>query len=933
MLDIQLFRSVDKLNIGFVKHIQRPLVVLLLCLFGVQIFAANFAMLTVEAQQKPLAVDNLNPRFSWAIQTDTQAWLQSAYAIELKADDYNFNTGKVASSKSNWVQVLPEPLAAGKTYQWRLRVWDKNDVPTQWSAWQTFTTAPAISFFDAQWIGAIRADDARLPVGVRFPTSVMRTNEYRNTWNNVDSLSRRSIVLRRNFNVEKTVTQALVYVCGLGHYELTLNGKKVGDSEFAPMWSDYSKTVYYNTYDISNLLQKGDNAFGVLLGNGFYNAQGGRYSKLKVSFGAPTLMLKALIRYSDNSTTVLRSDEAWKYDMSPITFNDIYGGEDYDARLEQKNWDKAGFDDTKWKKVVVQDAPHGKLKAQQAAPVKAMEFFKPIATKKLSPAEADSASRIAKRNIHHSAIVLDMGQNLAGFPQIKVRGKRGDRITLVVAEALTPEGAANQRQTGRQHLYHYTLSGNGIETWQPRFSYYGFRYIQVEGAVMLGSKNPQRLPIVHDIQSCFVYNSATQLSQFECSNEIFNQTHRIIQNAVKSNMQAVFTDCPHREKLGWLEQVHLVGPGILYNFDLRLMAPKIMRDIADAQHASGKISTTAPIYTIFEGPGMDNFEESPEWSSTFIQLPWMYASFYGDSSLIHQYYQPMRRYVDYLATRAEAHILSHGLGDWYDYGDFKAGFSRNTPVPLVATAYYYSDIKMLAQSAKVVGNWHDEKHYTALAEEVKQAFNHKFFDEELKTYGTGSQAANAIALHMGLVPQQHKSAVLQSLTNDIAKRGNRLTTGDVGNRYLFQTLADNNLNELMYLMHNHEDVPGYGFQLKFGATTLTEQWDPRMGSSWNHFMMGQIDEWFFNSLAGIRTKGQGFANFVIAPQIVGDLQYVKAKHTSPYGDVKVHWQRHGNALEINVEIPPNCKAELILPNFKKELLSGKYFLKLDGFSP
>ena len=431
-------------------------------------------------------------------------------------------------------------------------------------------------------------------------------------------------------------------------------------------------------------MQEGENVAGVLLGNGFYNVQGGRYRKLQISFGAPTLLFSLLVNYEDGTRDVVCSDDSWKYDLSPLTFNCIYGGEDYDARREQKGWNRAGFNDARWRPVVVQEAPKGTLRPQMAAPVKIMERYGVRKVTKLTPEQIASACKSTKRTIDLSAFVLDMGQNLSGFPEITVRGKRGQKVTLVVAEALTEEGACNQRQTGRQHYYEYTLKGEGDETWRPRFSYYGYRYIQVEGAVLKGEKNPRKLPVLKDIQSCFVYNSAKKVSAFECSNPIFNAAHRLIEKAVRSNMQSVFTDCPHREKLGWLEQVHLNGPGLLYNYDLTAFAPQIMQNMADAQHRNGAMPSTAPEYVVFEGPGMDAFAESPEWGGALVIFPYMYYETYGDDSLIKKYYQNMRRYVDYLSTRADNHILSFGLGDWYDYGDFRAGFSRNTPVPLVA---------------------------------------------------------------------------------------------------------------------------------------------------------------------------------------------------------------------------------------------------------
>ena len=793
------------------------------------------------------------------------------------------------------------------------------------------------------WIGAIRADSAHIPAGKRFPSSEMGKPEYKAVWKNINPISKRSILLRKSFSAQKEIKEAVTAICGLGHYELTINGKKVGDGEFAPFWSDYDKTVYYNTFDITSYLKKGENVFGVLLGNGFFNAQGGRYSKLKVSFGAPTLLFKTIIRYTDNSTEEIVSDKSWKYAFSPITFNDIYGGEDYDARLEQKGWDKPGFNDAAWKPVVIQEPQKGKLTPQKGYPIKIMERIG-FNKNNFTYLYKDSLGKLTKtpplggRGV--SAMVFDMQQNMAGYPEITVSGHKGDSIILFTGESVTSDGTVNQRETGRPHFYTYVLKGTGDETWHPRFSYYGFKYIQVEGAVLKGDKNPRKLAVLKDIKSCFVYNSAPRVSSFECSNELFNKTHVLIQKAVQSNMQGVFTDCPQREKLGWIEQLHLNGPVLLYNYDLKEFMPKIMQDMVDAQQPDGSVSSIAPMYNIFGNKaGFDDFGVSPEWGSSIMIMPWMYYEFYGDSSLIVNNYQPLRRWVDYMTSRANDHVLSFGLGDWYDYGNYKAGFPRNTPVPFVATAYYFYALKYLAKSAELVGNKYDAAHYAALTEEVRKTLNTKFFNTETKQYSTGSQTANSLAIYMGIVTPENRQAVLDNLVKDIKAHGNRLTTGDIGNRYLFQTLATNGQNELMYTMFNHEEAPGYGFQLKFGATTLTEQWDPRQGASWNHFMLGQIDEWFFGSLAGIQIdpKQPGMKHLIIKPEPVGDLKFVKASTQTLYGKVAVEWKREplrptaqsgqtADKITLSISIPFNCSADVYLPGEKepKKVNAGNY---------
>lgn len=862
-------------------------------------------------------------RLGWQMTADANGERQSAYEITICENVTNkkvYTSGKVKSSQSQLVNVPAlKPNTHG--YYWQVRVWNEKGEASDLSKKQKIRVVP--EKIDAEWIGAITRKDAKLPYG-RFPNSVFKKDSFKTKWADVDTLSAKSIILRKGFDTgRKQITDAVVYVCGLGHYRLNINGATVGDAEFAPVWSEYDKTVYYNVFDVTDLITAGGNAVSVLLGNGMFNVQRmGRYSKLQTSFGPPQMLLRLEINYADGTRQVIKSGDDWKYSLSPITFNSIYGGESYDARLEQQGCCKAGFDDSGWRKAVVTEGPKGQLTPQTVQPVRIMERY---GIKSWKPIPADSlasASKSTKRDIHPSAFVADMGQNLAGFPEITVSGKRGQKVTLIVAEKLTRQGACDQRQTGRQHYYEYTLKGDGTdETWHPHFSYYGFRYIQVEGAVLEGQPNPDGLPVLKRLNSCFIYNSAEEVSSFECSNPLFTDTHRLIERAERSNMQGVLTDCPHREKLGWLEQDHLCGPSLLYNYDMTRYAPKVIRDITDTQKADGMVPTTAPQYISFG----NLFDDSPEWGSTLVILPFMYYDQYGDSTLITDNYEPMRRYVDYLTTRADNGIVSHGLGDWYDYGPWRAGFSKNTPVPLVATAHYIFDLQLLVRAARMTGRTADAEKYTVMLDKTVESFNREFFKPDSCTYGTGSQTSNALPLYLGLTGG-NKQGVLASLVNDIKEHGTRLTTGDVGNRYLFQTLAQNGLNELLYTMLNHYETPGYGFQLRHGATTLTEQWDPNQGSSLNHFMMGQIDEWLFKTLAGIQNQPgtHGLRHLLIQPTLVGDLQYVKASTHSLYGKISVDCTR----TSLTVEIPVGSDATVVLPNGeRKQVGSGQHTFK------
>lgn len=724
-------------------------------------------------------------------------------------------------------------------------------------------------------------------------------------------LADRSIVLTNAILCDKDIEKAVLNICGLGSYELYVNGNAANDNILAPAWSDYRKTVFYNTFDITPLLRKGTNDFHVLLGNGFYYERGLRYHKLKSSFGPLTMLFALEVTYKSGGKQQLISDGGWKWYESPVTYNSLYGGEDYDGRMPLIcSLSQKAAKGTVMHDAVVQQAPKGVLRPQLSEPVKIMERFGIKERHAIADNDLAKASKDQKHEVQKGAFVLDMGQNLAGFPEITVKGKAGQKVVMYVSETLTPEGACNQKQSGRPHYYIYTIKGNdangktmgGYETWHPRFSYYGYRYIQIEGAVMEGDPNPEGKPVVKDVKSCFIYNSARKTGSFECSNERINATYRIIDRAIRSNWQNVWTDCPHREKLGWLEQDWLNGEGLVYNYNCKAMIEQTMRVIADAQHPDGSLPEIAPEYLTFEGSWAPPFQESPEWGGAVVALPFLYLKHYGSDQLIRDYYPVMKCYVDYLATQDSCLILKQGLGDWYDYGPWRAGFGKNTPMPLVSTAHYYKWTLLTAQAAKMLRNEYDAAQLNAHALRIKEAFNKEFYNAQTHQYGTGSQCANAIALDMQLAPEADREAILQNLIADIHAHGDRLTTGDVGNRYLFKVLIENGQHELLYTMLNHDDVPGYGYQIQKGMTTLTEQWNPDMGASMNHFMLAHINNHLIPSLAGIKINGD---KVTIDPQPVGDIEWVKASAETGKGTVTVEWHRQPDGkLKVDYTAPP-----------------------------
>lgn len=791
------------------------------------------------------------------------------------------------------------------------------------------------------WIGAITDEEAHIPSNRNYVGTGTLTEKGKPDWKATSPLSRQSIWLKKEVKLPAAVRKATMKIAGLGFYELSINQQQVTDAMFAPLWSDYDKTVFYNTYDVTAMLQKGKNQLMVLLGNGFYNEQGGRYSKMKISYGPPTLYCQLDVELVNGKKVQVLSDGSWKCSPSSIIFNSIYGGEDEDARIKPS-----------WKKVVIQKGPRGVLREQMAKPIKLMERFGIKSRHNLSAEEITKAST-AKHTIPAGTFVLDMGQNLSGFPEIKIKGKAGQQVRLYLSETLTKEGACNQKQSGSPYYLTYTLSGkgdtkvnsssgDGVETWHPHFTYYGYRYIQVEGAVMQGDANPEHKPVLMDVQSCFVYNSADKIGSFECSNPMLNTTYQIIDRAIRSNWQGVWTDCPHREKLGWLEQDWLNGEGLVYNYDCKAMIEQTMQNIVDAQHDNGAVPTTAPEYIFFKGKWLDPFAESPEWGGAIMALPFLYLDHYGDDSLIKKYAPQMLRYVDYLHSKDSCYILKQGLGDWYDYGNGRSGFSQNTPMPLVATAHYYQWAKLAQRAAVISGNEAASHRYANLAINIWNAFQEEFMEmadsvpdsgtpiselPDVVYYGSGSQASNAIALALRLVPAEYHKKVLESLVDDIYAHGNRLTTGDVGNRYLFQVLLDNGYADLWYEMLNHDDVPGYGFQIKKGMTTLTEQWNPEMGASMNHFMMAHINNHLLQNIVGIQIHE---GKLTVAPQPMGDLQWAKGSARLADGKkVAVSWKKQDGKLRVEVDADDSVEYEVKVNNIKNgnnetEDMDGSY---------
>jgi hypothetical protein len=828
--------------------------------------------LRCDYAQNPLGVDSAPPRLFWKLQSDQRAQLQTSYQI-LVASSANalaqdkgdlWDSGRVRSDATLQIPYAGKALQSSQQAWWKVRVWDKSLQVSAWSQ-AAFWTMGLLSQTDwqAQWIAA--------------PAN----------WE--------TLLLRRQFSVKAGLRRALIHVCGLGQYELTLNGSKVGQDMLAPGWSKYNKTCLYDTHDITAQLHAGQNAVGLFLGNGMYNVKPGRYTKFTGSFGPLKAIAHLRLEYADGSTDIIGTDQQWQVAPGPITFSSVYGGEDYDARLNPFGWDKAGFDSTAWSPAQIAPGPGGKLAGLSCAapPLRAFEILQPVQS----------------RSIGANTTVCDLGQNASIMVRLKVKGPAGSSVRIIPAELVQPDGAVDRRSTGdKPAWWQYTLSGDGDESWSSKFFYHGCRYLQVERIPVAGSSE---LPVVESVEGIVVRSASAPAGQFACSNDLFNRIHTLILWAQRANIVSVVTDCPHRERLGWLEQYHLNGPSLRYEFNLAQLFTKGMNDMADSQLPDGLVPDIAPEYTVFDG----GFRDSPEWGSAFVLVPWQQFQFTGDPELLRRYYDGMRRYVAYLGAKARSNILSYGLGDWYDIGPAPPGPAQLTPNSLTATAFYYYDTWILAQTAAMYGREDEAKQFTARANEIRAAFNREFFHPAKGAYATGSQCANAIPLVMGLVEPTNRAAVLAALVTDVRQHGNAITAGDVGYRYLLRALAQAGRSDVIFDMNNQSDKPGYGYQLKMGATSLTEAWDADPSSSQNHFMLGQIMEWFYADLAGIApdSSAPGFKKIVIHPAIVGDLAWVKGTYDSVRGPITTEWKREAGRLTLAVTIPPNTTAAVFLP--------------------
>jgi len=818
----------------------------------------------------PIGIDVPRPRLSWVLYSQRRGQKQTAYRIlvatsldKLRNDIGDlWDSSKVDSDRSIHIPYDGEPLTSRTRCYWKVRIWDKDGKPSPWSqpaSWEMGLLKP--DDWVAYWLSAPAPEpDALEPQPAPF--------------------------FRKAFTLQKPIAQARVYITGLGYYELYLNGSKVGDHLLDPAFTRYDRRVLYVTYDVTKYLQRGENAIGIIVGNGWYNM----HTRAVWDFDKapwrdrPSTLCQLEVRFTDGSVKTIATDNTWKFATGPIRFDSIRNGEVYDARLELPDWSSPQFDDRQWLFAQVVSGPKGKLTAQMLPPIKI--------TKTLAPVKLTEP----KDGIY----VFDIGQNIAGFAQLRTRGPRGTKVTLKYAERLNPDGTVDQKEigkfikSGQPQTDFYTLKGQGIETWRPRFVYHGFRYVQVTG---LAEK-----PTLDSLRAHVVHTAFEPIGSFQCSSELLNRIHQNTLWSYISNFHGYPTDCPHREKNGWTGDAHLAAEQGLLNFASAAAYTKWLNDIKDEQRPSGELPGIVPT----SGWGY-HWGNGPAWDSAYILIAWYLHQYRGDVRILEQHYDRFKRYVDYLTSKASDHIVALGLGDWVPA-------RSKTPRELTSTGYYYCDALIVSKIARLLGKTDDARKYAQLADQIKRAFNRHFYRPDTGVYDAGTQTAASCALYHKLVPPDQRPRVLHNLIKNILdENAGHLDAGILGTKYLLDVLTDAGRADVAYTIATRTTFPSWGHWIEQGATTLWEQWDG--GGSRNHIMFGHISAWFYKALAGINPDPNrpGFKHIIIRPCLLGDLRWVEASHLSMFGRIESAWRRSGDIVILEITIPPNTTATVYVP--------------------
>lgn len=838
--------------------------------------------LKTEYAINPLGIDILQPRLSWRLDSEEEGAAQSAYRIivasspELLEKDQGdlWDSGRVISNESINITYGGEALSSEQYCYWKVQVWDHRQRVSAWSdiAFWSMGLLQADEW-KAQWIDMQREEQPEL-----LPGSY----------------------LRKEFELNKPVRRATVYASALGLYELHLNGKRINDL-FTPGWTDYKQRVQYQTYDVTDVLNQGGNAIAMLLGTGWYSGTVGM-SGTRWYGDRPYAMSQLHIEYDDGTKEAIVSNEQWKAANGPLIYSDIIMGETYDATKTLSGWSEYGFDDSAWKAPDVMPPYEGELVSQWDPPVQVTQIMKPMSITKTS----------------HNTYIYDMGQNMVGWVELKVKGPKGTKVTLSYAEMQKDDGTLyieNLRDAVQKD--HYILSGDEQgESYEPHFTFHGFRYVELIGY-------PGE-PTLESITGKVVHSATPETGTFVTSDDMINKLYSNIHWGQRGNFLSIPTDCPQRdERLGWTGDAQIFFRTASYNMDVSRFFNKYMIDVTDAQLPSGAFPDVAPDggWIWFKTTKKKNRWLAPDnagWGDAGVIIPWTMYLVYKDKRLLEQQYESMVRWIDYLKEGSTDLIRP----DYGDYGDWLS-INSVSPNTVVATAYFAYSTKLMAQIAEVLDKKEDAAQFRDLFERICAAFNHKFVDEEGRIEGN-SQTVYILALRFGLLDERRQAQAIRHLVDDIKAFDTHLSTGFLGVGHVLPVLSEYGFNELAYQLLRQESFPSWLYSVKQGATTIWERWDgwteekgfgPKGTNSFNHYALGSVGEWMYRYMAGIDTSQDqpGYKHTLIRPRIGGGLSYVRASYESLYGKIASAWELKGEKGQLEVTIPANTTAEIYIP--------------------
>lgn len=865
--------------------------------------------LRCELIDNPQGIDIVAPRLSWELKSGENSVLQKQYRIlvassleKLNADEGDlWDSEQVNSDISVFVPYEGKSLESRMECYWKVCV-ATNKGKSGWSDPAKWTMGLLThGEWNARWIGLDKSFDWEDPLAgcTRLSARYFRTD----------------------FDTQQQPVKATLYICGLGLYKLHINGEIIGEQELSPTPTDYRKEVKYNTFDVTKAIHEGSNTIGVVLGNGRFF-----HMRRNEIFQYPKMILQMELEYADGTRQMVVSDDSWKVTANgPIVANNEYDGEEYDARKEMPGWDKTGFDAAKWMEAELITPPEGQLNAQINQNIKVMDVVHPIGIKELG----------------RGKYILDMGQNMVGWLKMKVKGKKGEQVNLRFAEFLNEDGTINQENLrGGLSIDKYTLKGEGEETWEPDFTYHGFRFVEISGY--------PGTPKKEDFEGRVVYDNMEQTGFFETSNTLVNQIYKNAYWSIRGNYRGMPTDCPQRtERMGWTGDRAIGSYGESFIFNNNNLYAKWVDDIRMTQRESGSVSDIAPSY-------WSQYTDNMTWPGTYLTVSNMLYEQFGNKEPIVKHYESMKKWLYYMRDKymVDNIMPRDQYGDWCappedpTFNDPKDP-SLITDKELIGTSYYYHMLRLLEKFATILDKPEDAKEFVEQSVSVKDAYNAKFLNKDAGYYSNNTVTANLLSLYFDLTPEEYKEAVFQNIVDrTTGEFKGHVSSGIIGCQWLMRTLTANGRPDIGYQMLLKTDYPSFGYMIEKGATTIWEHWNGDMMAKWidsqNHVMqLGDLIVWFYEDLAGIKntTGSYGFKKITMRPQLIEGLDSVNASYNSIHGLIKSSWKKEGSIFQWNVTIPCNTTATVYIPasakgavteNGQRPSSKDVKFVKMDG---